>query len=55
MSHTKCGQWLWESVPGHITGDCRFLDVNETHDQDASFEEIIKPFVGFETESPLRP
>ncbi len=50
--HTNCGQWVWESVPGFMTGDCRFLNVNETHDRDASLEKVISPYVGFETEFP---
>ncbi len=53
-SHTKCGQWLWESVPGHISGDARFLDVNETHDKDKSFEKVIRPYHGFESTLPLK-
>lgn len=52
--HVKCGQWVWESTEGHIVGDSRFLNVNETTDKDADFEKVIKPFFGFETESPLR-
>ena len=52
--HVKCGQWLWESTEGHIVGDARFLNVNSETDADPEFEKVIRPFVGFETESPLR-
>lgn len=38
------GQWLWESVPGHIMGDARFLQVDESIDKDVSLDKIIKPF-----------
>lgn len=50
----KCGQQLWESVEGHICGDRRFLNVDEKTDKDTSLDKIIKPFMGFETESPLK-
>jgi hypothetical protein len=50
----KCGQQLWESVPGHICGDRRFLNVDEKTDKDSSLDKIVKPYLGFETESPLR-
>lgn len=50
----KCGQQLWESVPGHICGDRRFLNVDEKTDKDSSLDKIVKPYIGFETESPLR-
>lgn len=43
---TACGQWIWESVPGHIVGDSRFVVVNEDTDNDESLDEIIKPFSG---------
>lgn len=44
---TVCGQQLWESVPGYIMGDHRFLRVDENTDADASLEGVIKPFLGF--------
>lgn len=43
---TACGQWMWESVPGHIVGDSRFVLVNEQTDKDASLDKIIQPFDG---------
>jgi hypothetical protein len=52
--HLNCGQWVWESVAGHIVGDARFLQVNETHDKDRAYEAVIQPFLGFETPPPLR-
>lgn len=48
----KCGQYLWESVKGHIVGDVRFLNVNEDTDKDASLDRIIKPYQG---QSSVRP
>lgn len=42
-----CGQQLFESVPGHIVGDHRFMGVDHTTDKDASLERIIKPFLRF--------
>jgi hypothetical protein len=50
----KCGQQLWESVPGHICGYRRFLNVDESTDKDSSLDKIVKPYTGFETESPLK-
>lgn len=50
----KCGQQLWESVKGHICGDRRFLNVGEETDKDGSLDKIIRPYTGFETESPLK-
>lgn len=54
MKNTNCGQWLWESVEGHIVGDARYISVNESTDKDESLDKIIKPFNGFETNSPLK-
>lgn len=42
---TACGQWLWESVAGHIVGDSRYITVDETVDQDASLDKIVKPVI----------
>lgn len=39
-----CGQFLWESVPGHILGDIRYLKVGPTQDADASLDKVIRPF-----------
>jgi len=41
---TACGQWVWESVPGHIVGDARFVTVDERTDKDEKLDQIIKPF-----------
>lgn len=41
---TTCGQWLWESVPGHIVGDSRFIVVDENIHKDKDLDKIIKPF-----------
>lgn len=43
---TACGQWLWESVKGHIVGDSRFVTVDENTDADESLDAIIQPFDG---------
>lgn len=45
--NTTCGQWLWESVPGHLVGDQRFIRVDENTDKDKTLDKIIKPFNGF--------
>jgi hypothetical protein len=47
IHESVCGQTLWESVPGHIFGDYRFLCVDSYTDQDSSLEKVIKPFTGF--------
>lgn len=52
--HNKCGQQLFESVEGHIAGDRRFLNVGEAQDVDSSLDRIVKPYTGFEVNSPLR-
>lgn len=44
---TNCGQWVFESVKGHIVGDARFVVVNEDTRKDKSLDKIIKPFKGF--------
>lgn len=44
---TSCGQWLWESVPGHAVGDHRFIVVDEHTDKDKSLDAIVQPFKGF--------
>jgi hypothetical protein len=40
---TACGQFLWESVPGHALGDVRYLSVGQTEDADAALDRIIRP------------
>lgn len=52
--HGKNGQQLFESVENHISGDHRFINVGTEQDQDSSLDAIIKPYVGFEVDSPLR-
>lgn len=44
---TACGQWMWESVPGHMVGDSRFIGVGEENDVDSSLDSIIKPYSGY--------
>lgn len=47
IHEASCGQMLWESVPGFIVGDSRFLRVGPEHDKDATLDKIIKPFEDF--------
>jgi hypothetical protein len=51
--HTNCGQQLFESVEKYICGDRRFLNVGRAQDEDSSLDDIIKPYGGFTTNSPL--
>jgi hypothetical protein len=44
---TTCGQQMWESVPGRVVGDTRFVVVDETTDKDKALDKIIRPFTGF--------
>lgn len=44
IPETARGQWLFETVPGHIVGDSRFLELNEKIHQDASLDAIVKPY-----------
>jgi len=39
-----CIQQMYETVPGHIFGDCRGLKVDHKTDQDASLDKIVRPF-----------
>lgn len=50
---TKCGQWMFESVENFIVGDSRFIQVSLDDHKNAYLNEIIKPYYGFETKSPL--
>ncbi|CAB4127279.1 hypothetical protein UFOVP75_117 [uncultured Caudovirales phage] len=45
--NTTCGQQMWESVPGRLVGDSRFVIVDEETDKDKSLDKIIRPFLGF--------
>lgn len=45
MFENTCGQTLWESTPGHVVGDYRFIEVDGA-DADASLDLLIKPFKG---------
>lgn len=47
LFENQCGQWMWESVQGHVVGDSRFISVNTVTDQDASLDKIIEPFRDF--------
>src|ERR1017187_5056 len=40
-----CGQWMFESVPGHVIGDQRYVVVDGAEDK-PKYNEIIKPFEG---------
>lgn len=41
----SCGQYMFESTPGHVVGDQRFIDVDDA-DDDPGYNKIIKPFAG---------
>lgn len=43
---STCGQWLWESIDGHMVGDARFIEVDELTDNNTALDKIIKPFEG---------
>jgi hypothetical protein len=38
---TACGQYIFESTPGFILGDERFIEVGPTQDGDASLSKVI--------------
>jgi len=39
--NTPCSQQLWETVPGHMFGDHRRLDIGQKEDEDESLSKII--------------
>lgn len=39
-----CGQWIWESVEGHLFGDLRLISVGEAQDNDSRLGTLIEPF-----------
>lgn len=47
LFESQCGQWMWESVPGHVVGDSRFILVTPEIDKDSSLDKIIQPFKDF--------
>jgi hypothetical protein len=40
------GQTMFESVPGHLVGDYRFLSVDDATYKDKSLDSLIKPYSG---------
>jgi len=46
FGETACAQQMWESVPGHIFGDHRRLEVGKKEDAREDLEKLIKPFPG---------
>jgi hypothetical protein len=40
-----CGQYIFESTPGHVVGDDRFVEVEDA-DSEPGYNEIIPPFSG---------
>lgn len=41
-----CGQWLWESVPGHPIGDQRYITIDpKTVDENKALEAIVSPYI----------
>lgn len=47
LFENACGQSMWESVPGFVVGDYRFITVNGKTDKDATLDAVIQPFVDF--------
>lgn len=47
IHESPCAQVMWETVPGKMVGDIRFIDLEESHDKDSSLDKVIKPFEGF--------
>jgi hypothetical protein len=47
LFENNCGQWMWESVPGHVVGDSRFITVNGMTDKDEALDSIIQAFDRF--------
>lgn len=39
----RCGQWIYESVPGHLVGDARLVEVGPEQDADESLDAILTP------------
>lgn len=39
-----CGQWVWESVPGFVVGDLRFISVGPAQDSDDTLGRVMVPF-----------
>lgn len=38
-----CGQWLIESVRGHVVGDMRYVRVGLEQDRDAGLDQVLRP------------
>jgi hypothetical protein len=47
LFETQSGQWMWESVPGHVVGDSRFITIDSKVDSDTSLDRIVRPFDDF--------
>jgi UDP-2,3-diacylglucosamine pyrophosphatase LpxH len=47
LFESTCGQVMWESVPGHVVGDYRYIQVDSNTDKDAALNKIIRPFEGY--------
>jgi len=45
--NSACGQWIWETVPGHVMGHHYLVEVDESTDKDKALDKIIAPFDGF--------
>ncbi|WNM70295.1 metallo-dependent phosphatase [Myxococcus phage Mx1] len=48
LFENNCGQWMWESTPGYVVGDSRFITVNGSTDKNEDLDSIIRPFESFE-------
>lgn len=40
----QCGQWIFESVEGHVMGDLRYVEVGPSQDRDERLGKLIRPF-----------
>lgn len=47
LFESTCGQVMWESVPGHVVGDYRYIQVDSSTDKDAALNKIILPYDGY--------
>ena len=47
--NTPCSQQLWETVPGHMFGDHRRLDIGKAQDEDESLNKIVPVWTDLES------
>lgn len=44
---SACGQWLFETVPGHVVGHSMYVEVDSETDKNKALDKIIPPYTGF--------